>query len=109
MSIEEVIAAALIPQVREVIRAEVRAALAEVRPDSGEEYLSLKEASYVSKLSTKTLNKYIKEGKLPNHGAGRGKRIRRDLLKGLIENPPISSGDLTPEDVAAAVLKRGRR
>lgn len=106
MSFEEMLKATLTPVVREAVRAELRAAAAETKPVSEAEYLSVAEASRIADVDPKTLRRWMKEGKLPRHHAGREHRVRRDELVRYLEGPQEADGTLTHEAAAANVLRK---
>ena len=80
---------------RDVVRDELRIALAEGRPrqaanpSSGSEpYLSITNAAQLADLAPNTIRTWIRDGRLPAHRAGRVLRVRRsDLEKFLAPEP----------------------
>ena len=80
---------------RDVVRDELRVALAEARPrqaasvPSSEPYLSVANAAQLADLAPNTIRTWIRDGRLPAHRAGRVLRVRRsDLEKFLAPAPP---------------------
>jgi excisionase family DNA binding protein len=68
--------------VTSVARAEVERALQEGARVP--EYLSTKDAAALAKVSVATVRRWISEGRLERHGAGREIRVSRDQLQGLM-------------------------
>lgn len=91
--------AALRPVIAEIVRDELAKAVAEIsRPD---EYLSPSAAATVASVAPGTIRRWIRDGKIDAHHAGRSVRVRRkDLLafmRGGRRDPPT----MTPEQLAS--------
>lgn len=103
--VEDAIATAVVAKMRDLVRAEVREALSEVRPVANGDYLTVKEAARISGYHASTIRKWIREGKVPRHGTGRGLRVRRDELDRFLAADP-GGDERTPEEIADEVLRR---
>lgn len=108
MSIEEALAATLLPMLRETVRAELRAALAEIKPQAPGEYLSATEAARIADVHPETVRQWVREGRLPRHQAGSALRIRRSDLESFLEAGSAKPTGETIEARAAAILNRKR-
>jgi excisionase family DNA binding protein len=87
--------------IAEIVRNEVRTALAGVTtPD---EYLSTSAAAAFAQVADGTIRRWIREGRLVEHRAGRVMRVRRADLQALLQTGRRSRhvSDMTPEDLAA--------
>ena len=79
---------------RDVVRDEVRSALAESRPRQaattapGEPYLSVANAAKLADLAPNTIRTWIRDGRLPAHRAGRVLRVRRSELESFLAVAP---------------------
>ena len=75
-----------------MIRDEVRRALAEaIQPD---EYLATREAAGIAGVAVGTIRRWVREGRLPEHRAGRVVRVRRSDLEKLLRSGRRRTGDL---------------
>jgi excisionase family DNA binding protein len=84
--------------IRELVRVEVRRALADVtRPD---EYLSTRGAAAFADVAPGTIRRWIREGRLAGHRAGRVVRVKRADLERLLREGGRRDEDLTPEALA---------
>jgi excisionase family DNA binding protein len=77
--------AALRPMIVQIVREEVDRALAKVT--RREEYLSPREAGDTARVAPGTVRRWIREGRLVGHRAGRGLRVRRSDLEVLLKRP----------------------
>ncbi len=96
------------PAIREIVREEIRAALAEYRGASADEPLSYGQAAKVVGYHVSTITKWVGLGLLPAHGRGKGKRVyRADVLKALEK---VSAPSVTPtaQGIADKILRRVR-
>ncbi len=87
--------------IREVVRQEISSAIAKaIKPD---EQLPTAVAAKVASVTPKTIRRWIEEGKLTKHYAGRELRISRRELEDLMRGERCDPGgrDLTPEEMAA--------
>ena len=85
---------ALIAQLVEEALAQ-RAAVA-----ANDEYLSPEQAASVARVSPATVRRWVREGKLPGHHAGRRVRVKRSELESLMREGPRDRTGLTPEQMA---------
>ena len=82
----------------EVIRDEVRRAVATATmPD---EYLSTVAAARVADVAPGTIRRWIKDGRLTRHKAGRVIRVSRHELERMLRDGDPSNDELTPEQLA---------
>jgi len=95
--------------VREVVREELARARGADLASGGDDYLSTDEASRVASVAAGTLRRWIREGRLIGHRAGREIRVRRRDLDALLCGHS-SSGEVTDAeiDAMAAHLTRKR-
>ena len=107
--------AALRDVIASVVRAEVRAALKEERehavpsspPLGSTEYVSVREAAKVADVHEATIRSWLRQGRLPQHRAGRHYRIKAVELRALLDGP---SGAATPAvQTGDAVEARAKR
>jgi excisionase family DNA binding protein len=83
----------------ELVREEVRRQLVEATKPH--EYLSAQEAGKVAGVARGTIRRWIREGRLLEHRAGRGVRVRRaDLERLMREGRRKYDGNLSPEELA---------
>lgn len=82
--------------IADVVRAEVRKALADLRaPD---EHLTVRAAAAVASVAPGTIRRWLREGRLRGEGAGRLLRVRRSVLEAmLVEDRHVVD---TPESLA---------
>ena len=86
----------------DIIRAIVRDELARSsRPT--DEYLSTTAAAQFADVSVGTIRRWVREGKLKEHRAGRSVRVRRQDLERLLSKVPERTG-LDPEAIARRVF-----
>ena len=77
---------ALRAMIADIVREEIQAALAEVREATATAvYLTVRQACDIASVSSATLRRWIRKGKLTGYGAGRGLRVRRDDLESYLE------------------------
>ena len=83
MTLEDALQATMRAAIRDVVREEIRSALAERRSVSSVEdaYFSVEDAAAFAAVHPDTLRAWIKAGRLPEHRAGRELRIRRSELR----------------------------
>lgn len=65
------------------------------------EYLSTKEAAAVAHVASGTIRRWLREGKLIEHRAGRVVRVARADLDRLLHGTRRHNDDLSPEELAA--------
>lgn len=94
--------------IAEVVRDELGRALAQAaRPD---EYLDTRAAGELASVAPATIRRWIHEGKLPGHHAGRETRVRRADLESLLRvGPRREARAPTPEELAARAFAVDRR
>jgi excisionase family DNA binding protein len=80
------------------VRAEVRAALADRAGPAS--YLSTRAAASMAGVAEGTVRRWIREGRLTGHRAGRVLRVSADELRRLLAGPRRSDGAPTPEELA---------
>jgi excisionase family DNA binding protein len=87
----------------------VAEALEEATAPARDEYLSTADAANLAGVAMGTIRRWIREGKLPPHRAGRELRVRRPDLERLMREPRRSepSRELTPEELAERDFRRG--
>lgn len=86
--------------VAEIVREEVAKAIAAVqRP---EEYLTTRAAGDLAAVAEGTIRRWIREGRIVGHRAGRVLRVKRSELERLLTRAPKPSNDerLTPRQLA---------
>lgn len=71
-------------QLRELIVTVVREELARQRPAAPVEYLTVRQAAELARITTGTIHRWLKTGKLPRHNAGRAVRVKRSDLERLL-------------------------
>ena len=91
--------------VRDVVREEVTRALAE--RDTPAEYLTVAQAADVARVARGTVRRWVREGRLADHRAGRVVRVRRNELDHLMRGQRRGDG-LTPEQQADLDFERRR-
>lgn len=108
MTIEETIAAAVEAKLRPVMD-ELRAIRSEMRPTAEDGYLSIEKAAALAEVHADTLRGWIKDGRLPEHRAGRELRVRRSELHRFMERGGSKATQVSPEETAAVILSLGRK
>ena len=95
-------------KLRALVRDEVRCVIREELASNTSEFLSVADAARAASVSPQTIRKWMSEGKLPRHAAGRVLRIRRtDLEKCLTTRAPSPSTE-SPEELALAAYAVAR-
>ena len=85
--------------VADIVRAEVRRAIGEV--NRADEYLSTRAAAKLADVSVFTIRRWVRDGRLVEHRAGSGVRVRRSELEELLRGGRRrQSVELTPEERA---------
>lgn len=84
--------------VRAIARQEVALALADAR--DSDEYLSTAGAAALAGVAPGTIRRWIKEGRLTGHRAGRVLRVRRCELMALLESDQRPISEASPEELA---------
>lgn len=78
-----------------IVRDEVARALAELRAPA--EYLSTADAAALAAVAEGTIRRWIREGRIAEHRAGRHVRVRRDDLEALLAGGARRPVDDSPE------------
>ena len=91
---------ALVDGLRAFIARSVRDELAKLATPTPEDYLSTSEAAKVAKVAPATIRRWMKDGKLREHRAGRLVRISRSDLERLIREGRPRNDSSTPEQLA---------
>lgn len=108
--IDEVLERRLRPLVAEL--AELRAALhARGSINAPTEYLTSTEAARLLKLSSQTLHRWVKAGKLEAEGPPRARRFKRSIIERFMSAKDIGTGEAPDLDALAqaALHRRYRR
>jgi excisionase family DNA binding protein len=83
----------------EIVREEMARVSASTPPR--DEYLSPRVAGAVAQVAPGTVRRWVREGKLAGHHAGRVLRVRRADLEALLRRPRVISADhVEPEALA---------
>ena len=111
MTLDETLRDVVRNEVRTVFREELRAALGDpdTRHSAPSAFMSIKQAADHVAVHPDTVRNWIKTGKLPEHRAGRGLRVRRTELEQCLQGLQSNDGRLGPEEEAMAILARRRR
>jgi excisionase family DNA binding protein len=108
MSVEDLIVAKLVPAVREVVRIEMRALLAERPSPASDGFMTVVAGAKYAGVHPSTLRAWVKCGLLPRHMAGRQLRVRRDEIdRCLSKDPGVDAR--TPDEIADEILNRKGR
>ena len=91
--------AALRPVIAEIVRDEVAKAVAEI--SRHDEYLSPAAAASVASVAPGTIRRWIRDGKIDSHHAGRNVRVSRKDLLAFMRGERKSDPTMTPEQLAA--------
>lgn len=95
---------------REIVRAVVLEELSRVSTPAVVEYLSTNAAASYADVAAGTIRRWVREGKLYEHRAGRRVRVRRADLDRLLKSPKRApSADAGIDDLVAARLAKGNR
>jgi excisionase family DNA binding protein len=86
--------------IERIVDERVAARLAELQPRN-DAYLTTAEAAKLAGIHADTIRRWIREGRLAEHRAGRVVRVRRDELERLLsEGTRRDPRDMTPEQLA---------
>jgi excisionase family DNA binding protein len=88
----------------DVVREEVRRVLGEAT--QSDEYLTTAEAAEVAKVAQGTIRRWIRDGRLTPHHAGRELRVRRLDLDALMHDGGRRDRERTPEELAEDFVRR---
>lgn len=88
--------------IRVALRAEIRSIIREelARLATPEEYLSIRGAADLAGVVPATVRRWVREGKLARHGAGRHLRVRRAELEEFLRRGGRGEENQSPEDLA---------
>jgi excisionase family DNA binding protein len=81
-----------------IVREELARAIADVR--TPEEYLTTRAAAHFAGVAMGTIRRWVREGRLPEHRAGRVVRVRRADLERLLADGRRKVVTATPEELA---------
>lgn len=84
---------------RALISELVEEALAKRQP-ANDEYMSPEQAAALAKVAPATVRRWVREGRLPGHHAGRRVRVKRAELESLLRDGPSDRSGLSPEQLA---------
>ena len=84
--------------IADMVKAEVARQLA--ARDSVDEYLSVRSAADLADVAPGTVRRWIREGRIQRHGAGRHLRVRRADLLAFLTSGNRQDRALTPEERA---------
>lgn len=85
---------------RSLIAEIVREELAKLLRQPPDEYLSPASAAALAHVAPATIRRWIRQGKITGHHAGRAVRIRRADLELFLRSGGRAANDLTPEQLA---------
>lgn len=88
---------ALRPLLTAIVRDEIKRALADQQADS---FLTTRAAAKSAAVSTATIRRWVKQGKLAAHRTGRTLRISRLELESLLKGTRAQNDDASPEELA---------
>jgi len=108
MTIEDLLAERLVPAMRDVVRAELRAVMSEMKPASAGEYLTVAQAAEIANVHPETVRVWIRDGRLPRHHAGREHRVLRTELEDFLRVTLTPPDEMSLEARATAILNRSR-
>lgn len=99
---------AFLEAMRAVAREEIARA-EQKRRESTDGYLSTEAAAEFADVAVGTIRRWVREGKLPEHRAGRRVRVLRSELARLLDGGrrPTKRAKLSPEERAAQILRTG--
>lgn len=88
--------------IREIVRDEVRRAMAAMERPASDEFMSTGAAAAFASVAGGTIRRWIREGKLAGHKAGRVVRVKRADLERLLGEGarPDEDREHTPEEMA---------
>jgi excisionase family DNA binding protein len=101
-------------EIREVVRTELRAGLAELRHlleqrPAGDRYLSVANAAAHAEVHPDTIRAWLKAGQLPTHHAGRELRVKLSELEAFMAGSRTNGERPSVEEEAAQALARVHR
>ncbi len=111
MMFEEALAAVVRDAVRPLQEevARLREELKTAKRVDGPKYLSPEHAAEIADVEPDTIRDWVKAGRLPRYGAGRGVRVKLDDLEELMRRDGGSDAPTVDLDAMAAKIVRGRR
>lgn len=90
---------ALRAMVRDIVREELASALAKRERTDGEGFMSTTDAATYAGVARGTVRRWIREGRLPEHHAGRHLRVKRSELDAVLVGERRVP-ELSPEELA---------
>lgn len=107
-SLERVLGGIVRDSLRELVRAELRAVLAEVTPmrNVGDGYLSVSGAARHASVAPGTIRAWIRAGRLPARRAGRVFRVGRSELERFLAGEPVVDGREIGQRASALLRER---
>jgi len=110
MSLEESVRTLVREEMQRVLREELPALVAALRPagDPGDQYLSVQKAAEFAEVHPDTIRAWVKEGRISGARAGRELRVLRSALRRFLEAGDSADDRETPEQEAATILARRR-
>ena len=107
MTLDEVLRTLVRDEVRRVLREE--ALPREREPDHADEFMTVKGAAAMARVSIGTVRSWISKGLIRVYGEGRVLRVRRDEFVAAIQHGhEPHAAPVSPQDAAAALLERNR-
>lgn len=98
-------------ELEDMVRKIVRDELARLAPKepANDGYLSTEAAAEFADVAVATIRRWVREGKLPEHRAGRRVRVLKSELSQLLDGGrrPTKRAKLSPEERAAQILRTG--
>jgi excisionase family DNA binding protein len=83
-----------------IVRAEVERALSEAQDSDAGGYMSVAAIAKLADVAPGTVRRWIREGRLIGHRAGRVLRVRRADLERLLGDGDEEDSEITPEKLA---------
>lgn len=93
---------------RDAIAAIVREEVAKLAPRQVDDYLTVNAAAEFASVATGTVRRWVREGLIAEHRAGRSLRVKRADLERLLAAPASArkSRDESPEALARSLARR---
>jgi len=85
--------------IRAIVREELAKALAAAQP-ANDEYLDTAAAAAFASVTSRTICRWVREGRLEGHHAGTRVRVKRSELVALLERGTRAPAELSPEEQA---------
>jgi excisionase family DNA binding protein len=104
LGLDVALRAMIIEVVRDVVKEEIGRAVAKT---SSDEYLSPAEAARIASVAPGTIRRWMREGRIATHRAGRSVRVRRTDLVVFLRAERKPAPTMTPEQLADRDFARG--